>query len=218
MATAMSTFIILLGGNLAVNNRVLAHLPGARVIAADGGMRHAEALGVVPELWVGDFDSTPEDLQTKWPDVIRQRYPAAKALTDGEIAVEAALERGATSLILMGALGGERSDHAIAHMLMAVAMQKLGQAVMLTSGNEEAWPLIPGSVSLKLRQGSLFSVLGLTDLNGLTISNARYPLTNFDLVFGSSRTISNVAEGTVHFSLVSGQAIVLARPYDFTGI
>ena len=218
MATAMSTFIILLGGNLTVNDRLLAHLPGARVIAADGGMRHAEALGIKPELWVGDFDSTQKDLLEKWPDVIRQSYPAAKALTDGEIAVETALERGATSLILMGALGGERSDHAVAHMLMAVAMAKLGHSVMLTSGDEEAWPLIQGSLSVALPKGSLFSVLGFTDLSGLTISNARYPLTDFDLVFGSSRTISNVAEGTVHFSLASGQAIVLTRPHDFTGI
>ena len=218
MATAMSTFIILLGGNLTVNDRLLAHLPGARIIAADGGMRHAETLGVTPELWVGDFDSTPADVFDKWPDIVRQTYPTAKALTDGEIAVEAALERGATSLILMGALGGERSDHAIAHMVMAVAMTLLGHTVMLTSGDEEAWPLIPGSLSLTLPKGALFSVLGFMDLAGLTISNARYPLTNFDLVFGSSLTISNVAEGTVHFSLATGQAIVLARPYDCTGI
>jgi thiamine pyrophosphokinase len=218
MATDMSTFIILLGGNLAVNDRLLAHLPGARIIAADGGMRHAETLGVTPELWVGDFDSTPKVLLDQWPDVIRQSYPAAKALTDGEIAIEAALERGATSLILMGALGGERSDHAVAHMVMAVAMTLLGHSVMLTSGDEEVWPLIPGSLSLTLPKGALFSVLGFTELRELTISNARYSLSNFDLVFGSSRTISNVAEGTVHFSLTSGQAIVLARPYDFTGI
>ncbi|MGO7203853.1 thiamine diphosphokinase, partial [Rhizobium ruizarguesonis] len=30
--------------------------------------------------------------------------------------------------------------------------------------------------------------------------------------------ISNVAEGTVRFSLGSGRAIVLARPYDLSGV
>jgi thiamine pyrophosphokinase len=38
------------------------------------------------------------------------------------------------------------------------------------------------------------------------------------LPFGSSRTISNVAEGRVRFSLASGRAIVLARPYDLSGV
>lgn len=218
MATAMSTFILLLGGSLTVNDRVLAHLSGARVIAADGGMRHAGRLGVTPELWVGDFDSTPQDLLDQWPDVIRQNYPAAKALTDGELAIEAAIERGATSLILMGAIGGERSDHAIAHMLLAVALAGFGHSILLTSGLEEGWPLVAGKLKLNLPAGSLFSVIGFSALEGLSISNARYPLTDFDLPFGSSRTISNVAEGPVDFSLVAGQAIVLARPYDFTGI
>ena len=36
-----STFAILLGGALTPNPRLLAALSGARVIAADGGMRHA---------------------------------------------------------------------------------------------------------------------------------------------------------------------------------
>ncbi|MEO2037374.1 MAG: thiamine diphosphokinase, partial [Martelella sp.] len=60
------TFTILLGGALAVDDRVLALVAGSRVIAADGGMRHAGALGVRPEVWVGDFDSTDADLVARF--------------------------------------------------------------------------------------------------------------------------------------------------------
>ena len=54
-------------------------------------------------------------------------------------------------------------------------------------------------------------------LEGLTIRNARYPLKNFKLTFGSSRTISNVAEGVISVTLSKGRAMLLARPYDKSG-
>ena len=88
---------------------------------------------------------------------------------------------------------------------------------MLTSGEEEAFPLLEGELALDLPRGSLFSVAGFTALSGLDIENARYPLNDFALAFGSSRTMSNVAEGEIRLRLKSGKAIVLARPYDLTG-
>lgn len=212
-----SAFTILLGGSLRLTDRLTAALAKSRFIAADSGMRHAEALGVVPELWVGDFDSTSPELDRAFPDVPRLPYPTAKAVTDGEIAVAEAIARGAKRLILAGALGGERTDHALQHLLYAVSLASDGFDVLLTSGDEEALPLLPGTTELSLPAGSLFSVLGLTELDGLTLHNVRYPLDNFHLPFGSSRTISNVAEGVVRFQLAVGKAVVLARPFDLTG-
>ncbi len=215
---SQSTFTILLGGELSLTERLHRAVGGSRFIAADGGMRHAAALGVTPELWVGDFDSTPDDLEGAFPDVPKQPYPKAKAATDGEIAVSEAIARGARRLILAGALGGERSDHALQHLLSAVSLAEEGFDVLLTSGKEEAVPLLVGAIELDLPKDSLVSVLGFSELTGLCIDNARYPLADFHLPFGSSRTISNVAEGKVRFSLRSGRAIVLARPYDFSGV
>lgn len=213
-----STFTILLGGDLTLTDRLRRAVRGSRFIAADGGMRHAAALGVVPELWVGDFDSTPQALLEAWPQVGRQPYPAAKNETDGEIATAEALARGAERLILAGALGGDRSDHALQHFLHALSLAERGIDVFLTSGREEGTPLLPAQDrTLDLPKTSMFSVIGFSDLEDLTITNARYPLDHFPLPFGSSRTISNVAEGSVRFSLGKGRAMILARPYDLTG-
>lgn len=217
MPMTSTTFTILLGGPLTVTERLQRALAGSRVIAADSGMRHAAALGIEPELWVGDFDSSDDDLLQQWPNVERQPYPPAKNETDGEIATGEAIARGATRLIFAGALAGERSDHALQHLLSAVSLAERGLDVLLTSGDEEAVPLLSGTRSLDMPNNSLFSVLGFSDLEGLDIGNVRYPLKNFSLPFGSSRTVSNVAEGTVEFSLKSGRAIILARPYDLTG-
>ncbi len=212
-----STFTILLGGSLAVTDRVKAALAGSRFVAADSGMRHAVALGVTPELWVGDFDSSDDALIAQFPTVERQPYPPAKNETDGEIATLEAIERGATRLIFAGALGGERSDHALQHLFQAISLTERGFDVLLTSGTEEAVPMLPGEKTLDVPKGSLFSIIGFSALEGLDIIGARYPLDNFSLPFGSSRTVSNVAEGPLEFHLKSGRAMILARPQDFTG-
>lgn len=215
--SAKTTFLILLGGNLEKTARLRAQIAGARVIAADGGMFHAHDLSLKPELWVGDFDSSPDHLQDRWSKTPRKPFPAAKNLTDGEIAVEEAMSLGAERIILAGALGGERSDHAFFHMTLACALHARGIDMLLTSGFEEAWPLDRGPREIDLPPHSMFSILNFDDVTGLTIEGARYPLSGFDLAFGSSRTISNVAEGPVTVRVESGTAILVARPFDLSG-
>lgn len=215
--TSNSTFAILLGGALEIDDRVVELTRGARAIAADGGMRHAQALGLLPEIWVGDFDSTPADLSETHAATPRMPFPAEKDFTDGELAIEQAIERGATRLVLIGSFGGERTDHALSHLMQAVTLAERGLDVVLTSGTEEAVPLLPGSRELDLPAGSLFSVVAFTALEGLSLSGAKYPLDNADIAFGASRTISNVAEGQLSASLVSGRALIVARPHDFSG-
>ncbi len=83
----MSRFAILLGGAVTRTPELEAEIAGARVIAADSGMRHAAALGVTPELWLGDFDSVTEDLLETYRDIPRQVFPREKDKTDGEIAI-----------------------------------------------------------------------------------------------------------------------------------
>jgi len=215
--TSDATFAILLGGALEIDDRVRALTSGVRAIAADGGMAHANALGIAPELWVGDFDSTPPELTQRHAATPRLPFPAEKNFTDGELAIEQAIERGAKRLVLVGAFGGGRSDHALLHLLQAVTLAERGLDVVLTSGVEEAVVLLPGSRELDLPAGSLFSVMAFTALAGLSLSGAKYPLDEADIAFGASRTISNVAEGRLTASLVSGRALIIARPHDFSG-
>ena len=66
----------------------VAH-PGDYWIAADGGLRHALALGRLPDVLIGDLDSvTPEQLaQAEAAGVRILRYPVEKDDTDLELAL-----------------------------------------------------------------------------------------------------------------------------------
>jgi thiamine pyrophosphokinase len=207
----MSKFVILMAGNVTPTLRLKNQIAGARVIAADSGMKHAETLGLVPELWVGDFDSTSTALRDQWSHIEQERFPAAKDKTDGELAVDAAVKRGATEIILIGAFGGQ-FDHMLAHAALLHAIAARGIKTFASGGTEEAWPLVT-SVSLwQIPTGTPLSVVGLTDLKGLTILGVRWPLQRRDVPFGSTLTISNEAKGDVSISLEQGRAMVLLYP------
>jgi thiamine pyrophosphokinase len=214
----MSQFTILLGGDLVRTPLLERQIEGTRIIAADAGIGHAAMLGLMPELWVGDFDSVPPDLPASLASVPRQTFPPEKDKTDGELAIAAALELGATSLILAGAFGGARADHAFLHLALAVRLAEAGTAVLLTSGAQEGMPLLCGNpVEFGYADGTLFSVLGFSDLSGLTVEGAKWPLNNVEVAFGSSLTLSNEVRGQLRITLGSGRALLLAHPYPLAG-
>jgi thiamine pyrophosphokinase len=214
----MSTFTILLGGDLIRTPRLDRQVEGSRVIAADAGIGHARLLGLMPELWVGDFDSVPADLPADLAAVPRQTFPAEKDKTDGELAIAAALERGATRLVLAGTFGGKRADHAFLHLALALRLAEAGTDVLLTSGAQEAVPLLLGQAGFDYADGTLFSILGFSELAGLTVTGAKWPLNRVEVAFGSSLTISNEVKfdktgGRLEIALGHGRALLLAHPY-----
>ncbi|MGB3388060.1 MAG: thiamine diphosphokinase [Pseudaminobacter sp.] len=209
----MSRFFILLGGDLARTPRVDTQLKGSRVIAADAGIGHAVTLGAEPELWIGDFDSIPDNLPASFDAIERQVFPSDKDQTDGELAIAAALERGASSLVLAGAFGGARADHAFLHLALAMRLAESGVPTLLTSGAQEGHPLLPGTTEFDYEDGTLFSVLGLSALSGLTETGAKWPLHHVEVAFGSSLTLSNEVRGNLRITLESGRAMLLAHPY-----
>ncbi len=209
----MSRFVILLGGGLVRTPRLDAQTDGARIIAADSGIRHAAALGVVPELWVGDFDSVPPELPAYYDDVPRKTFPHEKDKTDGELAIAEAIGLGATSLVLCGAFGGQRVDHEFLHLALAVRLAEAGVEVMLTSGAQEGLPLLPGTAEFDYQDGTLFSILGFSGLSGLTVEGAKWPLDRVEVAFGSSLTISNETRGRLRIWLEHGRALLVAHPF-----
>ena len=219
-APTQSRFAILLDGALTPTDRLRAQLDGCRVLAADGGIRHAETLGLEPELWLGDFDSAGEELEQRFGSIRRQSYPSEKAVSDGEIAIRHALDQGAKHLVLVGALGGERSDHAFFNLAAAasLAIERTELRITLTSGLEEALPLLPGRV---LRPdwpaGTLFSIPGFTAMSGLSVRNAKWPLDNVEVPFGSTLTLSNIAGNGLEIILRNGTTVAICQFDNMAG-
>lgn len=207
----MTRYAILLDGDMTPTPRLRQQLDGCRVIAADGGIRHAAALDLTPELWLGDFDSVPDPRPAGVDNVPRADFPREKDATDGEIAVHRALENGASDLILVGAFGGRRADHALLHKTKALDLAKRGIAVMLSDGKQEGVPVLAGEYRFDLAVGTTFSLVGFSDLDGLSISGVKWPLNTVHVPLGSSWTMSNEIIGELTIELGSGRALLIAQ-------
>lgn len=201
--------IILLGADIEPDPSIKALCKGGYVIAADSGIRHAAPLGLTVDLWIGDFDSVSLELEAANINVPRATYSPDKDKTDGELAVDAALEMGADHLVLVGSLGGQRADHALLNALQALELAKAGRNVVMTSGRETAVPLMAGTRAFDLAPGTRFSLIGFSPLEGVTIKGAKWTLQDRDVPAGSSITLSNVAKGEVLVAIRSGFALFM---------
>ncbi|PJM72633.1 thiamine diphosphokinase [Bifidobacterium primatium] len=97
----------------------------AYVIAADGGIDHAESFGVVPDAVIGDFDSAADDFAeySRYPNVMR--LPSEKDDTDMFAAVKLGWSKGVRRFHILGGLGG-RLDHTLANMQMLAQISRHG--------------------------------------------------------------------------------------------
>jgi thiamine pyrophosphokinase len=189
--------VIIANGDL--NNQPYLE-PGDLLIAADGGARHCLHLGLTPQIVIGDFDSLdPQDLNTlqqAGAEIIR--HPVRKNATDLELALHVARERGATTAIVLGALGA-RWDQTIANLLLPLSGELTGLAVRLLDGPQELFlvhatdPNRPASGEIHGLPGDTVSLIPLSgDALGVHTQGLEYPLHGETLYFGATRGVSNV--------------------------
>lgn len=201
--------LVLLGGPLEATPELVEVAGRARlVVAADGGVRHAEALRVEPALWVGDFDSVNLEDLTRWAHLPRLEYPRDKDATDAELAAQVALKSNPASLLFAGGLGGEL-DHELGNLMLAVALARRGVHTALSSGPTWAFALVPPGLELELKPGTPFSVVPLSDLQGLSIRGGRWELTDAELPLGSGHGLRNLAEGSVGVEFAGGYGLLV---------
>ena len=187
------------------------------VIAADGGLLNARALGLAVALLVGDGDSlAPATIDALGDEGIEfRRHPVDKDASDTELAVREALDRGAMEVAVLGALGGLRFDHALANVLLLADPTLAAVPVTIVDGDTIVRVLeaAEGGADLEIRgsEGDVVSLLPLSrEVRGVTLAGLRYLLQRATLLRGSSLGLSNVLaadRATVH--LDSGCLVVV---------
>lgn len=200
------TFIVVAGGDAPAAGD-LAGLPDdAVVIAADVGVDHALTAGLRIDLAIGDFDSvSPAGLHAAADlGAEVERHPVAKDASDLELALDAAVARGARAIHVLGGHGG-RLDHLLTNALL-LASPKYAAVDLVAQMGAARVTVVRDTATLRGRPGDLVTLLAAHGpAVGVTTNGLRYALTDDDLPPGSSRGLSNELIGdSAAISLRSG--------------
>lgn len=202
----MSTWHIFSGGELLENSFI--HISAAdKVICADRGYAHAEKMGIVPDVIVGDFDSytgkLPENTE------IHRSVPE-KDDTDTMLALKLAIDRGADNVKIYGALGG-RFDHAFANVQALKYASEHGCRAVIEDSDNEICIQTAGEVTYPLRRGWYFSIFAYSEILRIKkLVGVKYPLENAELKSSFPLGTSNeIISGSALLSIESGTAMIV---------
>jgi thiamine pyrophosphokinase len=187
------------------------------VVAADGGARLADPLGLSIDRWVGDGDSIEPDrlARLRAAGVPVRVVSRDKDESDTELALLEAIGAGAEDVTIIGALGGPRFDHSMANVGL-LAHQALGgrPARLLDAATRVTLLRGPGTARLDGRPGDLVTLLPFGgSAEGVVTDGLRYPLSGETLDPGPSRGLSNVRLGAAaEVRLRAGRLLVIETP------
>lgn len=186
------SIIVVTGGDAVDPSHLSALPPGALVIAADSGIDHALDLGLAIDVAVGDFDSVaPGSLQAAVAGgATVERHPEAKDATDLELALDAAMVRGARRIHVLGGNGG-RLDHLLANAVL-LASSKYEVAELVAQMGAARVTVVRDRGALTGTRGDIVTLLAVHGpAEGVTTEGLLYPLHDEDLLPGSTRGVSN---------------------------
>jgi thiamine pyrophosphokinase len=165
------------------------------IIAVDGGLTSVDLIGYKPDIIIGDFDTVDKKLLDKYASAVILKLNPVKDNTDTEEAVDYAISHNATSVDIIGALGG-RLDHTIGNIFLLKKAYELNVSARVLSPQNEAFIIYNYAkvYSKGYKYVSLIQFDG--SAKGVTLKGFKYNVEDFD--FDTSKTyrlgISNEIE------------------------
>ena len=175
------------------------------VIAADGGLRHTQAIGITPTLILGDFDSlgyTPDESLV---------FPVEKDDTDAMLAAREGLRRGCDEFYFYGSLDGKRLDHTVANFQTLQFLADRGATGYLIGADYLVTVVKNGTLRFPAGATGIVSLFCLgADARGVTLEGLKYPMQGGTLTAGFPLGVSNHFIGTdATVSVRDGSLLVL---------
>ena len=174
------------------------------LIAADGGLKHLQKLGIQPDEILGDFDSLgyiPQDSRV---------FPVEKDDTDAMLAARRGLALGYREFLFYGSLDGPRLDHTVANFQTLQFLADHGASGFLIGRHQLATVVKNGSISFPAGCEGTVSVFCLgADAQGVTLKGLYYPLEMGKLTSGFPLGVSNHFTGKPASIIVENGSLLI---------
>ena len=182
------------------------------VIAADSGYKNALLLGEHVSIIVGDFDSFPEDQLPRDAEIIRLKRE--KDLTDTQVAIEIAIERGAGNIVIIGGLSG-RLDHTLSNLYILEDLAIRNIYAVMNDGFSRARYVRSSSALIGRSHYPYISLIAADEkVKGVSVEGCRYPLKNATLSRRQQFAVSNEIDGNCTLISVKRGGIFIIESRD----
>lgn len=175
------------------------------ILAADGGLRHVQALGLTPHGILGDFDSLG------YVPSGAERFPKEKDDTDAMLAVRKGLQAGCNRFLLYGSLDGPRLDHTLANFQTLQFLADRNARGYLVGKDYLATVVKNGALRFEKAKKTIISVFCMGEpARGVSLRGLEYTMENGSLSAGFPLGVSNRFTGKpAEISVKDGSLLVL---------
>ncbi len=210
-------YILFLNNHYPSNNNgfYIKLLKSRCTIAVDGGVRFFIRNKIVPDYLLGDFDSAPGIPKSLKDKTTVITHPSHKDKTDSQLAVELALENGATEIIICGAASIDEIDHTLGNVFLLelianiAAKSKQKVSAKLVHPRWEAFLARNETVTIAGRPGDYLSILPLSSGCRVEFSGLSYPAPKRALKVGDTISLRNQLMGSRARIKIRGKALVI---------
>ncbi|MGL5439960.1 MAG: thiamine diphosphokinase [Filifactoraceae bacterium] len=182
------------------------------IVGVDGGSNILRRLNIKPDILVGDFDSIDEDVLKYFEklNIPMKKFSKEKDYTDSQLGILHLEELGYRNIDIYGGFGN-RLDHSLGNVGLIYWAYNNGISVRMFDENNEIQGLAIGKTRINRDNEKIFSILAVFEnLEGLSISDAKYELDGYKLKKGSPRGISNeFLDKEVTISLENGFGLLI---------
>ena len=167
--------------------------PNDYVICADGAIRHCIEMNIIPNLWIGDFDSCHFDAYIeKYPflsSVETLKLNTEKDVTDTHAACDCAIQKKFNEILLLGAIG-TRFDHTLSNIHLLEYLLKANVSACIIN-EKNTLKMFDSFIKINSCKKYLSLIPIDRDVIVKKTAGLKYPLENFVLNRSVSMGVSN---------------------------
>jgi len=186
----MKNILVSLNGNCSTNQNLIDK-DFTEIIGVDNGAMHLFNRSLTPTTVLGDLDSIESSLlkKIKIMDIDLINFETDKDKTDFELSLNNIDNPNEKNIYLIGGEGGE-VDHLFSIFSLIINYEF---AENLTWFYKDKTIIFKTNVSIRMKLGSDFSIIPITQLESLTITGAKWDVNKIDVKPGSTKTLRNIS-------------------------
>ena len=203
--------VILADGDFPREAEPVAILKDAhRIVCCDGAAASLVKTGLEPDFIVGDLDSLPDELKTRFADrLIRVREQETNDLTK---AFNFCRSRSWNNICILGATG-KREDHTLGNLsLLANYSKEISNIRVVT--NYGTFFAVDHSCRLPSTPGQQVSIIALTPQVKVSSRNLKYPLNDLQLDFWWQATLNEAEQEYFELDFPDGNTLLIFQEHQ----